>query len=171
MIVSLLNCSHCERFVPCDLSKERSDTMQLNEVLLGAWLKISTAINNSRLVSEMSYNESLICNILYRNATEQPSHALTATDLCAETKILKSQMNRILTQLEDKNLITRERSSQDKRKIFVRLTIEQSNAYLKQHEQILKLLDDIIEKLGEEKTLEIIDTLNGISDVAGEIIK
>ena len=145
--------------------------MKLNEKLLGAWLRISTVINNSRLVSEMSYNESLICNILYRHAMESPNRRLTATDLCAETKILKSQMNRILTQLEEKNLITRERSPQDKRKIFVRLTTEQSNAYLKQHEQILKLLDDIIEKLGEEKTLEIIDTLNGISDVAGEIIK
>jgi len=145
--------------------------MQLNEVLLGAWLKISTAINNSRLVSEMSYNESLICNILYRNATEHSDVLLTATDLCAETKILKSQMNRILTQLEDKNLITRERSSQDRRKVYVRLTNEQSNAYLKQHEQIIKLLDDIIAKLGEEKTLEIIEVLNGISDVAGEIIK
>ena len=145
--------------------------MQLNEVLLGAWLKISTAINNSRLVSEMSYNESLICNILYRNATEHPELTLTATDLCAETKILKSQMNRILTQLEEKNLITRERSVSDKRKVLVRLTTEQSNAYLKQHEQILKLLDNIIEKLGEEKTLEIIKALNGISDVAGEVIK
>ena len=145
--------------------------MQLNEVLLGAWLKISTAINNSRLVSEMSYNESLICNILYRNATEHSDVLLTVTDLCAETKILKSQMNRILTQLEDKNLITRERSSQDRRKVYVRLTNEQSNAYLKQHEQIIKLLDDIIAKLGEEKTLEIIEVLNGISDVAGEIIK
>lgn len=145
--------------------------MQLNEVLLGAWLKISTAINNSRLVSEMSYNESLICNILYRNITECPEKNLTATDLCSETKILKSQMNRILTQLEEKNLITRERSPQDKRKVFVRLTSEQSNAYLKQHEQILKLLDDIIDKLGEEKTLEIINTLNRISDVADEIIK
>ena len=144
--------------------------MQLNEVLLGAWLKISTAINNSRLVSEMSYNESLICNILYRNATEHSDRFLTATDLCAETKILKSQMNRILTQLEEKNLITRERSSQDKRKIYVRLTSEQSNAYLRQHAQILKLLDDIIEKLGDEKTLEIIKALNGVSDVAGEII-
>jgi DNA-binding MarR family transcriptional regulator len=80
-------------------------------------------------------------------------------------------MNRILTQLEEKNLITRERSSLDKRKVYVRLTTEQSNAYLKQHEQILKLLDNIIEKLGKEKTLEIIETLNGISDVAGEIIK
>lgn len=145
--------------------------MQLNEELLGAWLKISTAINNSRLVSEMSYNESLICNILYRNATEHPEHFITATELCAETKILKSQMNRILTQLEEKNLITRERSAEDKRKIFVRLTTEQSNAYLKQHAKILKLLDDIIEKLGEEKTLEIIRTLNGISDVADEVIK
>ena len=145
--------------------------MKLNEVLLGAWLKISTAINNSRLVSEMSYNESLICNILYRNATEHPEQFLTATDLCTETKILKSQMNRILNQLEEKNLITRERSNRDKRKVFVRLTTEQSNAYLKQHEQILQLLDNIIEKLGEEKTLEIIETLNGISDVAGELIK
>lgn len=144
--------------------------MQLNEVLLGAWLKISTAINNSRLVSEMSYNESLICNILYRNATENPDVLLTATDLCTETKILKSQMNRILTQLEEKNLITRERSSQDRRKVYVRLTNEQSNAYLKQHEHIIKLLDNIIAKLGEEKTLEIIEVLNGISDVAGEII-
>ena len=145
--------------------------MKLNEVLLGAWLKISTAINNSRLVSEMSYNESLICNILYRNATEHPNQFLTATDLCTETKILKSQMNRILNQLEEKNLITRERSNRDKRKVFVRLTTEQSNAYLKQHEQILQLLDNIIEKLGEEKTLEIIETLNGISNVAGELIK
>ena len=91
---------------------------QLNEVLLGAWLRISTVINNSRLVSEMSYNESLICNILYRNATEHPEHTMTATDLCAETRILKSQMNRILTQLEEKKLITRERSSEDKRKIY-----------------------------------------------------
>ena len=144
--------------------------MQLNEVLLGAWLKLSTAINNSRLVSEMSYNESLICNILYRSATEFPDKALTATDLCEETKILKSQMNRILTQLEDKKLITRERSKQDKRKVFIRLTTEQSNAYLKQHEQILKLLDSIIEKLGEEQTKEVIRALNGISDIADEVI-
>ena len=151
--------------------KEVNYQMQLNEVLLGAWLKLSTAINNSRLVSEMSYNESLICNILYRNATESPEKTLTATDLCAETRILKSQMNRILSQLEEKNLITRERSEQDKRKVFIRLTTEQSNAYLKQHEQILKLLDDIIEKLGEEQTKEIIRALNGISNVAGEIIK
>ena len=145
--------------------------MQLNEVLLGAWLKLSIAINNSRLVSEMSYNESLICNILYRNTIDNPEIKITATDLCTQTKILKSQMNRILNQLEAKNLITKERSPEDKRKIFIHLTSEQSNAYLKQHEQILKLLDNVIDRLGEEQTKEIIRALNGISDVANELIK
>lgn len=143
---------------------------QLNEVLLGAWLKISTVINNSRLVSEMPYNESLICNILYRNATEHPERTLTATDLCTETKILKSQMNRILTQLEEKKLITRERATDDKRKVYVHLTKEQSNAYLKQHKQILKLLDGIIEQIGEEKTREVAQTLNSISNIAENLI-
>lgn len=145
--------------------------MKLNEKLLGAWLRISTVINNSRLVSEMSYNESLICNILYRHAMESPNRRLTATDLCAETKILKSQMNRILTQLEEKNLITRERSPEDKRMVYVHITTDQSNTYIKQHARILSLLDNIIEKIGEEKALEIIHSLNSISAIAGEIIK
>ena len=49
-------------------------------------------------------------------------------------------MNRILTQLEEKKLIIRERSANDKRKIFVRLNKEKTSAYLKQHEQILTAL-------------------------------
>ena len=129
--------------------------MQLNEALLGAWLRLSISINNSRVVSEISYKESLICNILYRNATESPEQSLTATDLCKETRILKSQMNRILTQLENKNLITRERSPEDKRKVFIRLTSEQSNAYIKQHAQILALLDTIIDKLAQNRPKEL----------------
>ena len=56
-------------------------------------------------------------------------------------------------------------------RIYVSLSSEQSNTYLKQHAQILKLLDAIIEKFGEEQTLEIIRALNGISDVADEVIK
>lgn len=145
--------------------------MQLNEALLGAWLRLSISINNSRVVSEISYNESLICNILYRNSLEKNGQNLTATDLCRETRILKSQMNRILTQLEQKKLIVRERCSEDKRKVFIRLTSDQSNAYLTQHAQILELLDAIIEKLGKDQTADVIRALNDISDAADEVIK
>ena len=70
----------------------------LNENLLNAWLRLSTSINNPRIVSEMTYNESLVCNILYNHSESE----ITATDLCNATKMLKSQMNRTLNQLEKK---------------------------------------------------------------------
>ena len=140
----------------------------LHESLLNSWLRLSTSINNARLVSEMTYNESLICNILY-NQSKSGNNNLTATDLCRMTNMLKSQMNRTLTHLENKNMITRERSSLDKRQIFITMNLEQCHTYEKQHAQILQILDAVISQLGEEKTLHTIHTLNQISDIANHL--
>ena len=142
---------------------------QLNEILLAAWLRISTSINNSRLVSEMSYNESLICNVLYQNYLSGNQTPITATDLCQITKMLKSQMNRTLNQLEEKNMITRVRSEHDKRQVHIFLNLEQANSYKKQHQQILSILDRVIGELGHKKAAEAIHLFNDISDIADEI--
>lgn len=142
----------------------------LNETLLAAWLRLSTAINNSRVVSELTYNESLICNLLYQNSIDESPQPLTATDLCQKTKILKSQMNRTLNHLEKLGIISRERSSQDKRRVFISLNKAQANKYEKQHKEILTLLDTIIHKLGNEKVFQTIDVLNTISDIADEVL-
>lgn len=140
-----------------------------NEVLLGAWLRLSTSINNSRLVSDMTYRESLVCNILYRNHILCPDRLLTATDLCKETKVLKSQMNRTINQLEAKNIVTRQRSHLDKRKVYIRPNMDQSSAYHKQHEKILELLDNVMKRLGEQGTEDAICLLNTISDIAEDL--
>ncbi len=140
----------------------------LHESLLNSWLRLSTSINNARLVSEMTYNESLICNILY-NQSKTNRSPITATELCQMTNMLKSQMNRTLTHLENKNMITRERSEVDKRQILITMNLEQCHTYEKQHAQILKILDAVIANLGEEKTLNTIHTLNQISDIANHL--
>lgn len=140
-----------------------------NEILLGAWLRLSTSINNSRLVSDMTYRESLICNILYRNHLLCPDRLLTATDLCNETKVLKSQMNRTINQLEAKNMVTRERSKLDKRKVYIRPNMDQASAYHKQHEKILELLNAVMDRLGEQGTDDAIRLLNMISDIADDL--
>ena len=124
---------------------------QLNEELLNAWLRVSTSIVNSRIVSELTYNETLVCNALYRYGLEKRSKPLTATDLCGMTNMLKSQMNRTLNLLEGRGLITRQRSTEDKRQVFVFFNADKSEAYEIQHSRILKLLDEIIKELGEEK--------------------
>lgn len=144
---------------------------QLNEELLNAWLRVSTSIVNSRIVSELTYNETLVCNVLYRYELEKRSKPLTATDLCGMTNMLKSQMNRTLNLLEGRGLITRQRSTEDKRQVFVFFNADKSEAYEIQHSRILKLLDEIIKELGEEKAEEVVQSLMRIAQIADGILK
>lgn len=143
----------------------------LNEQLLDAWLQLSTVVNNERVVSDVPYNESLICNILYQNQMQTPDKLLTATDLCDATRMLKSQMNRTLNSMESKGFITRKRSDTDKRQVYVKLNMEQIMLYQSQHTQILKQLDIIIDRIGEEKIQQTIDLLSQITNIASEVFK
>ena len=143
----------------------------MNEKLLDAWLKLPTAIVNERVVTDLPYNESVICNILYRNHRENSDQAVTATDLCQEMKMQKSQMNRTLSNMEQKQMISRERSETDKRQILVRLNMSQMEIYQRQHERILALIDRLLEQIGPEKAEDIVDLFTQIANTAEEIIK
>lgn len=141
-----------------------------NEEVLDAWLRLSIAVNNERVVSDMPYNEALICNILYRNQIHNPIRRFTATELCAVTRMQKSQMNRTLNNMEEKNIIRRERSSADKRQVFISLDMEQVEIYRKQHRKILQIVDTLIEKLGEEKADQALELFTMIADIAEEVM-
>lgn len=142
-----------------------------NERLLQSWLRLSTSICNERIVSDLPYNESLICHLLYKQQLEHPECCLTATDLCRETKILKSQMNRTLGNMEEKGLIVRERSDKDKRQVFVKFNSEQMKIYEEQHRKILNIIDELIIKIGEEKAEEAMTLFNLVADTAEEVIQ
>ena len=142
----------------------------INEKILNAWLKLSTAICNERIVSELPYNESLVCGILHENAVEHPEEKITATDLCEKTNMQKSLMNRTLNSLEEKGLIFRKRSEKDKRQVFVSMNMENAEVYERQHKNILRVVDEIVEKVGKEKADEIISLFTLISNKAKEVI-
>lgn len=142
----------------------------INEKVLSAWLKLSTAICNERIVSELPYNESLVCGILHENAVEHPEEKITATDLCEKTNMQKSLMNRTLNSLEEKGLIFRKRSEKDKRQVFVSMNMENAEVYERQHKNILRVVDEIVEKVGKEKADEIVSLFTLISNKAKEVI-
>ena len=142
----------------------------LNEEVPDAWLRLTTAISNTKLVSDMPYNEALICNLLYNSQKQQPDIPLTATDLCKTTQILKSQMNRTLQSMEDKGLIERTRSTLDKRQVFLWLNTD-SPAFRTQHEKSLKLIDSLIARTGEEKAGKIAQLFTEIAIMAQETIQ
>ncbi len=141
-----------------------------SESLLNAWLRLSTSVINSRLVSEISYNESLVCNILYNNYCENPEKKITATDLCNQTRMLKSQMNRTLNLLEKKGLIVKERSKEDKRQVWISFDLEHAGLYKTQHDRIIKLVDAIIDQVGEEQASEATQVISALADAADKVI-
>lgn len=142
----------------------------INEQILNAWLKLSTTICNERIVSDLPFNESYICGILHHNATEHPEKKMTATELCEETNMQKSLMNRTLNSMEEKGLISRKRSEKDKRQVFVSLNIENAGIYERQHKKILDFVDTVLEKVGKEKAEEIIQLFTLISNKAKEVL-
>ena len=141
----------------------------MNEELLNAWLRLSGAINLDQFVSDTTYNEAVICNLLYRNY-KLGAETLTATDLCAKTGMLKSQMNRTLNEMEQKHLILRKRSSQDRRQVFIALDMSRIEIYEKQHARILTLIDRMLERVGREKGEDILKLFHEIADTAEEVL-
>lgn len=135
----------------------------LSEKLLDSWLNLSMNLWNERLVSFMSYNEALVCHLLYQKKVADPSAPyLTLMQLSSQTRILKSQMNKTITSLEQKGFIERERSETDKRIVYITLSSKNLDLYVKEHINVLRLVDEIIADLGEERSqlaIEIFDAI------------
>ena len=137
----------------------------IEEALLSAWMDMALNIRGNRLVTGLSFNEIVVCSILYRSMKEG-NEMLTATDLGNRTKLLKSQLNKVLTVMEEKGLIERIRSDKDKRKVYLKLREEKLSVYLKEHEKVMGIVHQVCTTLGEEK----VKTLTGLLVEAVEVV-
>ena len=136
--------------------------------LLDAWLNLTSTLWNTRLVSSLPYNEAHVMGILLRRNTQEDP--MTATDLIKRTRLLKSQMNKVLTRLEERGYITRVRSAQDKRMIHVQLTEEGKTAYLAEHKGVEAILQQLIGRIGADRALSVAKDLSEIIDVLDSIV-
>ena len=136
----------------------------VNEKVLTSWLKMILSVDGEHLVSQLPYNEAVVCNLLLDN----PEKQMTATDLCGITKMQKSLMNRTLTSLESKKLIERIRSNEDKRLVLVKLVNDVNNIFMEQHEKTLKYVDKIVNRIGKDKVDEVITLFDSITRIAQE---
>ena len=131
----------------------------LSEELLAAWLRLGSVINNQRLVSALSFNEALVCGLLL-----QPGGCRTASELCARTKILKSQMNAILLSLEKRGLVVRQQDQADRRRVEVCLTPAGIAQYQLAHRPVLAMVQRLVDSMGEEKVRQLLPLLRQAAD-------
>lgn len=131
------------------------------EELLTAWLKLSAVVRNERMVKYLSFREVFILNILTHAEADS---FITATDIIEKTGMLKSQVNKVLTDLEEIGYITRAKDSVDKRRIRLQITQKGTEIYQKEHEGILNILNKVCSKLGEERIDTFVNEVYSIAD-------
>ncbi len=135
-------------------------SVRRQEELLQAWIDMSLRIRGNRLVTGFSFNEIVICRILYEQQ-QQGGKPVTATELCRRMQLLKSQINKILTSMEKQGLIERIRSEEDKRKMEIRLKPGAEHVYLNAHERILRIMNHVCQQLGEYQSGQLTVLLRG----------
>ena len=144
------------------------DISYAGDKLLDSWLNLTSTLWNTRLVSSLTYNEAHVMGLLLRHSTE--ANPMTATDLIRRTRLLKSQMNKILTSLESRGFITRTRAEMDKRMIYILLTEEGVAAYQEEHKNVDTILNQLVTKVGAERALYIAKELSEITEILDGIV-
>lgn len=138
--------------------------MSDQELLLQSWINMELSIRGNRILSDFSFNEVIVCNILLRY--QKNGEVMTASELCEKMHLLKSQMNRLLAGMEERELISRTRSDADRRKVYVQLCEKGISLYEKEHKQILEILTAISKEMGVSQLKELAALMSKATDIA-----
>ena len=119
-------------------------------LLLKAWVKLSSILKNSRITKGLMYNEATVMLLLYDRYLQDGMGMISIKEITAETKMLKSLVNRTINALEKKGLLERCEGSGDKRVIYVKCIQEKLPVFLEVHNSSLRLAQGIIGIIGPE---------------------
>ncbi len=134
------------------------DQTKLQEELLYAWMQMSVCIRGNRILSALSFNEMMLCGMMHRRQSAGLS-PLTATELGERMKLLKSQINHLLTGMEKNGVISRIRSTEDKRVIHVYLTDTGRELYEQEHARVMEIMSLIQRDLGNDDTRRLTELI------------
>ena len=134
----------------------------IEEDLLNAWLKMSVCIKGNRILNELSFNEITILNAL--NGDD-----LTFKMILEKTKMLKSQLNRVLNALINKKMVISYANSNDKRSVIYSLNNQNRKVYDDEHKRVLMIMNSIKNTLGEEETKRLALDIERATDIVNKI--
>lgn len=131
--------------------------MMLEEEMLRSYINMSANIKENRLLSDLSFNEIMVMNLIVEEE-------MSFKELQNRLNILKSQLNRIINDLKNKSLIETYIPLDDKRKLMIK---KGSNIalYFNEHEKMLKLMSLVKKELGENDFKKLIELLNKTTSV------
>lgn len=134
--------------------------------LLKAWMNLALHVRENRFLAEIPFNQMALCSLL----NDAPS-GLTAAELCRETGLLKSQMNKEISALDQRGFIIRTGDPADKRRVLITLSPQGADAFSREHQRVMSLFENLSQAMGAEKTLQLAQLLNEAATEASSLIE
>lgn len=122
---------------------------KLNEELISAWVRLTSALKNTRMTSGLNYNEATVMLIAYNAYRKDGEGLVSFKDIVRETRMLKSLVNRTIDSLVKKRMLER-CGGADKRTTFVRPVKENLDAFLCVHNRSLAIAQQVVDIIGPE---------------------
>ncbi|HSH35487.1 MarR family transcriptional regulator [Schnuerera sp.] len=97
------------------------------------------------------------------------SERITPTVLGKCMDMEKGSITTLIDSMADMNLVYREDNPEDKRKIFIKLSKEGKNYYIKQEERFNKRIEELFSSLSEEKIIKFNNSLETIVEILEEV--
>ena len=133
----------------------------LEEQVITAWVRLTGLLKNTRITKGMVYNEAIVMLFAYNRYREDGIGVISFKEIVAETRMLKSLVNRTIDSLVAKGYLAR-CEGKDKRTTFVRILPENIGEYLDVHEQSLSLASHMIGIIGREDAEAFLRIVNKI---------
>ena len=137
-----------------------SKKLTKSEQFIESWMALSGVLRNERLVKGFTFREISICEYLYK---AEKGSVVTPSDITAYTGMLKSQTHKVLSDLEKKGYISHEKNPKDRRQVMLTLTPEGKKNYLKEHKEVVRLLDKVTEGMTDAKVRSICRSIDEIT--------
>lgn len=149
------------------MGMDKEISQEMMEELLSAWMGMAIGIKGNRILKELSFNEMVICRLLCQ--AEKEKREITATDICKETRLLKSQVNKVLNDMEKKELVYRHRDLEDKRRVFIRMEGNNRKTYLAEHARVMSIIAQVCDRLSRAEVESLISKMSKVVSVMDEI--
>lgn len=113
---------------------------------------------NSKFAGEMPRSEIVMLKMI--NIDTSKTEGVTISTLSERLEITKSAVSQMINVLEDKGYVKRITTKSDRRIVYVRLTEMGEQSLEKSLQSLLKSLNQVFEKMGEEDTEILFRLLN-----------
>ena len=116
--------------------------------------------NQASSIAEMLEGEHAVLSYILKEKQD-----VTPTNISLKLGITKSRVTAILNSLHEKELVLLKRKSDDRRKIIVSLTEKGEEAIVSKLTVLDNKILKLIEELGVEKSITLIEILNDINQI------